>query len=491
MCRSNIDGGRRCNHADTKSGQALRNLQSKKQYHQSKLNKDNLNDNDKIKSQNIVNATVSEMNKWREEKNKFGTGKHFVMEINPETERVLNQLEEAGFDAYIVGGSVRDTLMGFPSKDIDIEVYGGTANQIAKTLKKIGQVDEVGKAFGVLKIRLGEEDFDISLPRKDSKIGDGHRGFYISVDHNLSLEEATERRDYTINALMYSHKHGFIIDKHNGLEDLDKKQLKHVSDAFDEDPLRVLRGVQMSSRFNMTLHPDTIEKAKSLKNSFNELAVERVQIEFQKLYEKGKSSHKALKLLQETEWDENFAGLKEANTKDLRSNVKRMQNLIADETVPKNRRDVFLSASIASGIVNENDRKKFLSTTCVGDRVKNEALHLTKMVAPETINSENLKTWAYQLPRQLSIRDWAILQEANGNKENARKVLKKAEKFGVADKYEEDLLKGDDILSAFPGQQAGRWVGGTIASARKAQYAGVFNSHEGALKWLKENKPSF
>jgi tRNA nucleotidyltransferase/poly(A) polymerase len=488
MCRSALHGGRRCNHADTKSGRALRNLQAKKQYHEHKLSASDLSPEDRIKSEKAFNSAVESMNQWREEKHKFGVGKHFVMDINPETEIVLNQLEADGFDAYIVGGSVRDVLMGMPSKDIDIEVYGGTANQISASLNKIGRVDEVGKAFGVLKIRLGQEDFDISLPRKDSKVGDGHRGFDISVDPHLSLEEATERRDYTINALMYSHKHGFIIDKHNGLEDLQNKQLRHVSDAFDEDPLRVLRGVQMASRFGMDLHPDTIAKAQTLKNSFNELAVERVQTEFQKLYEKGKSSHKALKLLKATGWDENFAGLKEANTKELRSNVKRMQGLISDEVVPKERRDVFLSASIAAGIKNERDRQKFLSTTCVGDRVKNEALHLTKMEAPSEINAENLKNWAYGLPRDLSIRDWSILQTSNGNAEYAKKVLKTAKKNGVADKPEPDILSGEDVLALFPNERPGRWVGANIAAARAAQYAGKFKSHAEALSWLNKNK---
>jgi tRNA nucleotidyltransferase/poly(A) polymerase len=488
MCRSSEHGGRRCNHVDTNAGKALRNLQAKKQYHEKKLSETDLTAEDRTKSEKVLEKTVSEMNKWREERTKFGAGKYLTMPLNPETERVLGQLEEDGFDAYIVGGSVRDELMGLPSKDIDIEVYGGTANQIANSLGKIGRVDEVGKAFGVLKIRLGDEDFDVSLPRKDSKVGDGHRGFDISVDPNLSLEEATERRDYTINALMYSHKHGYIIDKHGGLEDLENKQLRHVSDAFDEDPLRVLRGVQMASRFGMDLHPDTIEKAKTLKGSFNELAVERVQIEFQKLYEKGKSSHKALKLLKATGWEENFAGLKEANTEELRNNVKRMQTMIADETVPKDRRDVFLSASIAGGIANENDRQKFLTTTCVGDRVKNEALHLTKMQEPEQINSESLKTWSYGLPRQLSIRDWAILQTANGKEEHAKNVLQKAEQYGVADKPEPDVLKGEDVLALFPNERPGRWVGETIASARKAQYAGIFSSRDDALKWLVTNK---
>ena len=486
MCRDNEHGGRRCNNVNTQVGKQLQNLNAKKQYCERKL-KQQLSKSDQEKIQKKLTNTLSQIADLKEEKKSYGEGKNFVMKLTQHTETVLNQLAQDGFEAYIVGGSVRDVLMGKESKDVDIEVYGGTGDEIAASLKKIGKVDAVGQAFGVLKIRLGKEDFDVSLPRRDSKTGEGHTGFDVEVDPNLSLEEATERRDYTINALMYSHKHGFIIDKHGGLKDLKNKQLKHVSDAFDEDPLRVLRGVQMSSRFDMELHPDTVEKAKSLKHEFSSIAKERVQMEFQKLYEKGQSSDKALKLLQQTEWDENLPGLKEANTEQLRSQVATMQTMITDKTIPKNRREVFLSASIASGIKDPKTRTQFLSYTCVGDKIKNEALQLTLLTSPSELTSENLKNWSYDMPRGLNVNDWVLLETSKGNKKQAEAVKWEAIKAGVLHNYEKDLIDGNDLLEFASDRKMGKWVGSTLKAVRAAQYQGAFSDKSSALKWLKEN----
>lgn len=489
MCRPSSEGGRRCN-AHNPYGIAKRNYQAQKQYHQKRLANSSLTEKQRKKSEKAYDEAVSMLSSLNEEKAELGTVKSYVMNLTPATEQVLNQLETDGFKPYIVGGSVRDALMGYDSKDMDIEVYGGTPDAIAKSLRKIGKVDEVGKSFGVLKIRIGNEDFDVSLPRLDSKVGDGHRGFEIEVNPDLSLEEATARRDYTINALMYSHKLGFIIDKHGGLKDLNNKQLHHVSDAFDEDPLRVLRGVQMASRFGMDLHPDTIEKAKTLFDGYNDLATERVQIEFEKLYSKGKNPVKALKLLQATAWDQHFAGLADVNNKDLHRQVKRMQHLIDSGTVPANRKAMFMSATIANKL-SDKDRYKFLSDTTVGSDVKNSANMLSVMKPPVKQGKAALRKWAYDMPRNLSIRDWAILNMAVGDTEKAKTILAKAEKWGIADKPEPDLINGQDILQLRPEAKPGPWVKDALNKAREAQYSDVFRTKESALDWLNKNNSTF
>jgi len=485
MCRASNDGGRRCN-GHTPYGIERRNLQAQKQYHVHKLETGELTPAQRKRSQQKLAAATAQLDALLAEKKELGTVKSYVMKMTPNTERVLKQLEDDGFKPYIVGGSVRDVLMGLDNKDVDIEVYGGQADSIAASLRKIGQVDEVGKSFGVLKIRIGSEDFDVSLPRIDSKVGDGHRGFDIEVNPDLSLYEATSRRDYTINALMYSHKLGFIIDQHGGLKDLEDRKLRHVSDAFDEDPLRVLRGVQMASRFGMDLHPDTVEKAKTLQSEYSHLAIERVQIEFEKLYEKGKSPDKALQLLKDTGWEKNFAGLSEVNDAQLQATVRNTQKLIDDGTIPKDKRAMFLSAVIAHRM-NPTDRYKFLSDTTVGSDTKNAADKLSSMEAPSVTSEVSLRQWSYDMPRNISIRDWAILETAKGDPAKAKTILDEAKRLGVADKPEADYVNGDDLLALNPNKKPGRWVKEALSQAREAQYSNVFRTKETALAWAKKN----
>ncbi len=103
-----------------------------------------------------------------------------------------------------IGGSVRDMLLDVPSKDIDIEVFGLDADELVGILSQFGKVDAVGKSFGVLKVQMKGKDYDFSLPRRENKEGRGHKGFMVAVDPNMSLAEASKRRDFTINAISYN-----------------------------------------------------------------------------------------------------------------------------------------------------------------------------------------------------------------------------------------------------------------------------------------------
>lgn len=487
MCRAATNGtpGRRCN-KHTPYGIMCRNLQAKKQYNLNRLNDTSLSEAQRKKIAQRLQEATNNLQQLHNIKEELGDVKPHTMNLTPAAEKILQQLEADNLKPYIVGGSVRDELMNLDSKDIDIEVYGGEADQVIASLRKVGKVDEVGKSFGVLKIRIGEEDFDISLPRLDNKIGDGHRGFEVEVRPDLTLEEATARRDFTINALMYSHSLGFIIDKHGGLKDLKNRKLKHVSDAFDEDPLRVLRGVQMASRFGMDLDESTILKAQSLKSQFNDLAIERVQIEFQKLYEKGLKSQKALKLLKKTGWDENFSGLAKVNTKKLRKKVKRMQKILQQENVSKQRKAILLSAVISHKLEEEN-RYKFLSSTTVGDDVRKAAFHLTKIAAPKKVEDSSLKQWAYDLPRNVTLEDWAYYQAAIGNKEVSQKILQRSRKLNIHQSPEKDIVNGNDLMKLFPNRKPGPWMKDALTSLRTAQYSNEFSNVESGIEWASKN----
>ena len=201
------------------------------------------------------------------------------IEGNSEAQHVLNTLSQHG-EPYVVGGGVRDALLGIPSKDIDIEVYGLTIDELSDIVQRDlgGKQDQVGKIYGVFKVG----DFDISLPRTETKIGAKHTDFDVEPNPNLPPELAAKRRDFTINALMYDYKNDKVLDFFGGVQDLEAKRIKHVSpETFVEDPLRVYRAAQFASRFDFSIDPSTQELARSM--DLSEISNERVFGEFEKL----------------------------------------------------------------------------------------------------------------------------------------------------------------------------------------------------------------
>ena len=231
--------------------------------------------------------------------------------LGSDVERVLAVIRDAGGRPVLVGGYVRDTIMNTAtaSKDIDVEVYGLTFAALAEALGRAGRVDEVGKSFGVLKIRAGETDLDVNVPRRERKIGAGHRGFDIAPDMNLSFAEASARRDFTMNAVILDPATGEVIDCHGGMADIRAGILRHTSTAFAEDPLRVLRAVQFAARFGFRLAPETAILCRSLAPAYGELPVERVWCEFEKIGTRGTHITAALAALEASGWERHFPEL--------------------------------------------------------------------------------------------------------------------------------------------------------------------------------------
>lgn len=180
--------------------------------------------------------------------------------------------------ALIVGGWVRDRLMGRPSKDLDLEVYGIPAERLRTLLERFGPVNAVGESFTVYKVA----EVDVSLPRRESKTGRGHRGFTVTGDPFLSPEDAARRRDFTINAIAWDPLTDNHIDPYEGTRDLRARVLRAVDrDTFPEDSLRVLRAVQFAARFEFSLDDDTAEICRSI--PLDDLPAERIWGEVEKL----------------------------------------------------------------------------------------------------------------------------------------------------------------------------------------------------------------
>jgi tRNA nucleotidyltransferase (CCA-adding enzyme) len=229
----------------------------------------------------------------------------------PELERILRQTPELR-RSYLVGGCVRDVLLGRAlGRDFDIEVFGLDYEPLRRALERWGKTDLVGRSFGVVKLTTGSGlQFDFTVPRKDSKVAPGHKGFDVEFDPAISPREAAARRDFTINALMFDPRDGQVLDFFGGREDLRQGLLRHIGPAFVEDPLRVWRGLQFAGRFNLRAAPETVALARQIKQTHRELAVERVREEWFKWAQQGGRPSMGLRFLVETEWVDHWPEIK-------------------------------------------------------------------------------------------------------------------------------------------------------------------------------------
>jgi tRNA nucleotidyltransferase (CCA-adding enzyme) len=225
------------------------------------------------------------------------------MQVPKILKTISTHLQKQNAKAIIVGGSVRDHFLKLPSKDVDIEVYGlENMEMLEELLSSFGTVNLVGKSFGVLKFSYEGEEYDFSFPRREQKVGQGHKGFDVSVDGQLSYEEAAKRRDFTINALGYDIEEERSLDPFGGLEDIQAKKLRHIDDdTFVEDPLRVYRAVQFCARFGYSLAEETFALCKQMveQGMLEELPKERVYEEWKKLLLKAPKPSLGFELMRE------------------------------------------------------------------------------------------------------------------------------------------------------------------------------------------------
>jgi tRNA nucleotidyltransferase (CCA-adding enzyme) len=191
---------------------------------------------------------------------------------------IAEAVRQRGGRALLVGGCVRDELLGRQPKDLDVEVFGVPAGDLRALLERIGRVDAVGESFAVYKIG----GVDVALPRRESKAGRGHKGFVIEGDPQLSATEAARRRDFTINAISRDPLTDELVDPFDGRADLGARRLRVVDPAtFGDDSLRVLRALQFAARFDLSVDRETRALLASI--PLDDLPAERVWGEIEKL----------------------------------------------------------------------------------------------------------------------------------------------------------------------------------------------------------------
>ena len=217
---------------------------------------------------------------------------------------LLDKIEEQDGIAMLIGGAVIDSIKNLPLKDIDIEVYRLSYAQLVILIEELGlSCNLVGKSFGVIKTVINTIEIDISIPRRENKIGIGHKGFEIELDQEMTPKEAGRRRDLTINSMYLNLHNGKIVDPFNGLDDLKNGLIKATDKkTFIEDPLRVLRIMQLLPRKGKTVEKETMDLCQSMVNTFSELPKERVFVEWEKLLLKTEKPSIGLEFLKNSGW---------------------------------------------------------------------------------------------------------------------------------------------------------------------------------------------
>ncbi len=234
--------------------------------------------------------------------------------IDPLVASIATAAREAGGRAFLVGGFVRDLMARRlageagppPGREFDLEVYGLAPEVLVRTLSRFGEVKLVGESFAVYKVvppataagtasDLADRGaagsvppgapppvIDVSLPRRDTKVAPGHRGFQVQGDPRLSFEEATRRRDFRINAMLHDPLTGETIDPWGGSDDLKSRRIRAVDPrTFVEDSLRVLRGMQLAARLEFKIDDATVELCRGI--VLKDLPAERIWGEMEKL----------------------------------------------------------------------------------------------------------------------------------------------------------------------------------------------------------------
>jgi tRNA nucleotidyltransferase (CCA-adding enzyme) len=454
--------------------------------------------------------------------------------LPPLLDRIVRELRVAGYRAVVVGGAVRDALLGGQPKDFDIEVYGVAYDQLAGILARHGRIDLVGKSFGVVKLTAGDHDYDFTVPRRDSKLGLGHRGFQTTFDNNILPRDAASRRDFTINAMAYDPVTDELLDFFGGADDLKNGVLRATSEAFAEDPLRVLRGMQFACRFDLTLDPETAAMCQTIIDQYGTIARERIADEFMKWALKSSRPGRIAEYLKTSGWEVHFpeigrlAGVPQDPGWHPEGDVGTHTMLVVDaaariaarEKLEGDDRAVLIFAALShdfakatTTMLREREGKMrwtswgheadggpmargFLERIGIKSAIVDRVVRMVENhLASSSIGREVTPRAVRRLAMRLApatIADLVRLIEADysgrpplptGLPEGAMRIREMAEAQAVHHGPQAPLILGRHVMPYFE-DQPGKHIGEVTAAAYEAQADGAFSNHEEALQWL-------
>ncbi len=441
------------------------------------------------------------------------------------------QLRQQGAQAWLVGGAVRDLLWQGTVKDFDLEVFGIEEETLQNSLRQLAYVRHIGRHFPVYQIHYQGFDIEIALPRRERKTAAGHTGFCTEVNPHLAPEQASLRRDFTINAMMFEPLTGQLLDFHQGQDDLKRHTLKHVSAAFQEDPLRVLRGMQMAARFALTLADETATYCQSMIDEYPSLAKERIWQEWQKWSHSEHPSY-GLKVLQASTWlglypelaaltdcqqdphrhPEGTVWTHSCMAVDAAARIATRENLN-----PENREILLFSAlchdlgkaecsfSDTADIIRSPGHEaasvapalRFLQSIHAPQYIQAAAAPLIKYHLQHlhaACNARNIRRLSHQLEPS-NIQMWEHLVEADASARHPNPICRPAQAWlhyaqdmRLEQAKPKALLTGKVLLKE--GLSAGPEMGNILKKAYQAQLNGDFQNLESALQWYRHSRHS-
>ncbi len=404
---------------------------------------------------------------------------------------IFDKMQKCGVIPIIIGGYIRDYLLEINSKDIDIEVYNIPSYEKLETLlKEFGSVNSVGKSFGVCKLQYYELELDFTLPRVESKISQGHKGFEIEVKENIDFYNATKRRDFTINSIGYDVVNKKLLDPFHGIDDLKSKTLRATStNTFTDDPLRALRAVQFCARFN--LNPD--EELESMiinmmdKNLLNEISKERIFLEFQKLLLQSSQPSIGFKLIKALDIIEHFLELKSIDKKGLYAELLSTLDAMAKVKTGKDTTDLILMFAAISFFIEDLKKVESFLNRFTND--KNFIQLVINLVTNKEVQTDTLDR--YTLSKLASTIELNLLfiflgvihRNSSQNLALLKDAKKLAKKLHILDKKIPSMLRGEDLINC--GLTPSKEFKIILEMAYDAQLKGKFKTHEEALVWIK------
>lgn len=448
----------------------------------------------------------------------------------PELDRILRETP-ALRRAFLVGGCVRDALLGRQGgRDFDIEVFGVSYEELAAALAPWGRTDLVGRSFAVVKLSAGDGfQYDFTIPRRDSKIAPGHKGFDVAFEPEIRLEDAAARRDFTMNSLMFDPREGRVLDFFGGRHDLENRILRHTSGAFGEDPLRVLRGMQFAARFDLAPAAETIALARQIKDSFAQLPVERVREEWFKWARESARPSAGLRFLLDTMWLDHFpeikatvgtpqepewhpegdvfihtchccdamARLPQWREADPETRVTLMLAILAHDfgkpaTTHRGERDgVSRIVSPGHEEAGEPIARAFLTRIGAPLAMQNRVAPLVRnhLVHFQSVTDRSIRRLAKRLePESIEHLCLVITADSNGRPprppgepENVKLLLERAHELEVREKPPRPILMGRHLVEV--GMAPGRDFATILEAAYEAQLEGAFFDLAGACRW--------
>jgi tRNA nucleotidyltransferase/poly(A) polymerase len=414
---------------------------------------------------------VYHLEQSNEDQVKYGcSAKDYEMPVLEEYEKPIQDLSHVGLP-LVVGGAVRDSFLHADNKDIDLEIYHVDMDGLISFLRrKKYHVDEVGKRFGVLKVSgNGVHDLDVAVPRSENKVSAGHRGFHVETDTNMTVPEAASRRDYTINAMAYDPVRHRLIDPYGGSADMENHVLRAVGDKFSEDPLRVLRGFQIASRFDLHMDSGTISMCSDLRSAAGQLSKERVREEWRKFYTRSVNPIAGLQVLRSTGWDDTIPGLHDALSSPGIDDEVLHAWASTDRTM--------IRSAVFGRHMEADDAHSFYRVTLPNYDEARLAVRLTKVDSNQLSSEADRREWEWTNARRgLGLDVVHEYAEAIGD----RKLMELSRlDQGVV----EPFVNGYDVIRLTE-RKPGSWVKELLDDVRRKQYEGRFADKAAALDYV-------